>query len=407
MTEIKPYQPVVQTYIKDCRKNIGVGEDNAIANPPGEYNHQNPDGGTGNWQGVRYAIAQGPSMVPAKKNGIKDAIDFNFQTLETACKIAKQYKVQLITFPELFLSGYQFPDKNNQGKEVAQETARIIQENCYISKIQTIAKDSEINVVCPMPYNGRDPNDNWGYFDVAMIFKPDEPHGDEIRDNIQFKLHLWGKEERYWFGIPKYPADWDPDSYQNPFRVHLFNGFPVGIGICYDAEFPEMARCFALNGSLLTVFPTAAPLSLPVEGNPKAQIYLNYPNVSQYHIPTAAQANLNFCSYSNRAGWEYSTDGTEAKKVLSYDGNSIICNLQGKAMVAAVANNQDCLLIADCLKQDMINPQNPDPGGDKDTCVDYLKNRRPEIYTVLTQTTDVPFPYGHQHTYDGKCPGDS
>ncbi len=408
MTEIKPYQPVVQTYIKDCRKNIGVGEDNAIAHPPDKYIPNDPDQ-TVNWQGVRYAIAQGPSMVPATINGIEDAIKFNFQTLKNACAIAQQYNVQLITFPELFLSGYQFPDADNQGKEVAEATARYIKSQNYIEEIQTIVNQKGINVVCPMPWKGQDPADNpENVYDVAMIFKPNQPHGDEIRNNIQFKLHLWGKEERYWFSIPKYPADtWGTDSYQNPFRVHLFNGFPVGIGICYDGEFPEVARCFALNGSLLTVFPTAAPLSLPVEGNPKAEIYLNYPNVSQYHIPAAAQANLNFCSYSNRAGWEYSTDGTEAKKVLSYDGNSIICNLQGKAMVAAVANNQDCLLIADCLKKDMVNPQNPDPGGDKDTCVDYLKNRRPEIYTVLTQTTDVPFPYKQEHNYNKyKCPSD-
>ncbi|NET60908.1 MAG: hypothetical protein F6K47_33690, partial [Symploca sp. SIO2E6] len=210
----------------------------------------------------------------------------------------------------------------------------------------------------------------------------------------------------YWFSIPQYPpleeaTDNNYQNYKNPFRVHLLNGFPVGIGICYDAEFPEMARCFALNGSLLTVFPTAAPLSLPVKDNPKAQIYLNYPNISQYHIPAAAQANLNFCSYSNRAGWEYSTDGTNEQQILSYDGNSIICNSYGKAMVTAVANNEDCLLIADCLKKDVINPQNPDPGNN-DTGVNYLINRRPEIYTVLTKTEKVPFPYGKQHTYDAK-----
>ena len=375
MGTIRHYQPVVQTYIKDCREsNIEVCPD-AIANPPGQG------------EGVRYAIAQGPSMVPGSGEPIEKAIEFNFQTLETACKIASQYKVQLITFPELFLTGYQFPE----GPEVPRAAAEFINSECYHQKIQNIANTRAMNVVCPMPYSGEDPAGNQGVYDVAMIFKPNEAPPTDIREKIQFKLHLWGAEEKDWFQVPKYPETISDDNnyqnYTNSFRVHLFNGFPVGIGICYDAEFPEMARCFALNGSLLTVFPTAAPLSKPVRENPEAEIYLNYPNISQHHIPAAALANLNFCSYSNRAGWEYNTYG---EKVLSYDGKSIICNPYGKAMVAAVAN-EDCLLIADCLGRDIINPQ-PD-----DTY--YLINRRPEIYTVLTQKEKVPFPYEHQHTY--------
>ncbi|NET58257.1 MAG: hypothetical protein F6K47_19500, partial [Symploca sp. SIO2E6] len=234
---IRPYQPVVQTYIKDCRKSINTDDDqDAIANPPDQYHHEKPDQ-TDKWQGVRYAIAQGPSMVPATVDGIKDAIEFNFKTLETACAIAKQYNVQLITFPELFLTGYQFPDEENNGKEVAKAAAEFIQSNNYHQKIQDIADKQAINVVCPMPYSGEDPADNEGVYDVAMIFKTNGAPSTDIRENIQFKLHLWGKEERYWFSIPQYPpleeaTDNNYQNYKNPFRVHLLNGFPVGIGIC-------------------------------------------------------------------------------------------------------------------------------------------------------------------------------
>ncbi|MGI9282391.1 MAG: nitrilase-related carbon-nitrogen hydrolase, partial [Endozoicomonas sp.] len=168
---------------------------------------------------------------------------------------------------------------------------------------------------------------------------------------------------------------------ESSFRVHLINGFPVGVGICYDAEFPEVARCLALNGSLLTVFPTAAPEGmLPGQTEP-------YPDIAQHYIPANALTNLNFCSYSNRAGEEYDTEGNP---VLKYSGNSIICNPYGKAMVAAV-NNENCLLIADCLRADIKNIQPAD--------TDYLINRRPEIYGALTKKT-VPFPYGKQYTYD-------
>lgn len=369
MSTVKSYQPVVQTYIKDCRKSP-EGTLNAIAHPPAEF------------QGVRYAIAQGPSMVPhsTEDSVIQKAIEFNLNTLTTACEIAQSYNAQLITLPELFLTGYEFADGDEPNIDIPTKAAAFIKDRGYMEKIKKIAVDRGMNVVCPMPYLGEDTKGNKGAYDVAMIFKTDGAH------YVQFKNHLWGLDERKWFRFPEYPELSPENNYQNStnaFRVHLLNGFPVGVGICYDAEFPEVARCLAINGSLLTVFPTAAPNSM-LAGQTEP-----YPDISLHYIPANALTNLNFCSYSNRAGWEYNTDG---KQVLKYSGNSIICNPYGKAMVAAIAN-EDCLLIADCLMEDIKNTQPAD--------TDYLINRRPEIYTALTKKT-APFPYGKKYVYDPK-----
>jgi predicted amidohydrolase len=45
---------------------------------------------------------------------------------------------------------------------------------------------------------------------------------------------------------------------EDPFRVPLVAGFPVGVLNCYEAEFPELSRILALWGAKLIVIPTAA-----------------------------------------------------------------------------------------------------------------------------------------------------
>ena len=367
---------LVQTYIKDSRKNAkGINLD-PINNPPVK--------GTG----LRYAIAQGPSMVPQSKDEavIKKAVDFNMGTLEIACELSQHYNSQLITFPELFLIGYEYSVQESQGIPVVDSAliplaaAKYIQSHGYLDKIAEIAENRNLTIVCPMPHYGFDPKGNEGVYDVAMIFKPDGSL------DKQFKNHLWGTEERMWFRIPEYPTLSHENNYQNPtnpYRAHEINGFPVGIGLCYDAEFPEVARSLALNGSLLSVFPTAAP-----EGILKGQTE-PYPDISIHCIPANALTNLNFCSYGNRAGWEFNTKTGENSKILQYSGNSIICSPHGKALVRAVSN-RDCLLIADCVIDDFPNTQ---PAN-----TDYISNRRPELCSVITKM-EIPFPYGKRYKY--------
>jgi 5-aminopentanamidase len=162
-----------------------------------------------------------------------------------------------------------------------------------------------------------------------------------------------------------------------------------GVAICYDAEFPEVARCLALNGALLMAMPTAAPNGmLPGQTEP-------YPDISEHYIPANALTNQNFCSYGNRAGWEFKKEGGETTNVLQYSGNSIICNPYGKPLVKAI-RNEHALLIADCIICDFPSTQPPD--------TDYLINRRPEIYGILTQMKAVPFPYQRAYDYPVQQP---
>lgn len=348
----KPYDPVIQTYLRR-------------QTPPDTY------------KGVRYAIAQGPSQV-ATKDTIAQAINFNMLTLQVACELAAQYKAQLISFPELFLSGYEFGDTahSTEPVETVKATADFIIANHYLESAGPIgqaAKRNNLSIICPLPFAGKDPAGNTGVFDVAAIFGAD---GTLI--GMQFKNQLWGVDERRWFNVPVF------GTANNPVFIFQVNGFPVGCSICFDAEFPEISRALALNGALLSVFPTAAPQSiLPGQTEP-------YPDISEHIVPANALQNQNFCTYSNRAGTEFKVvDGKEID-VLTYSGNSIICSPYGKSMVQAL-RNEHALLISDCIICDFPSTQPSD--------TDYLINRRPEIYGVLAQSSNVPFPVGKTYNY--------
>jgi predicted amidohydrolase len=94
-----------------------------------------------------------------------------------------------------------------------------------------------------------------------------------------------------------------------------------------------------------------------------------YPDISKTLIPAHAYENLIFISYSNRCQEETLND----KMVGKYLGNSMVANPHGKLMVAA--NNEVTLLLADCIPSD-YGPTHPEN-------TNYLKDRRPEMYSLL------------------------
>ncbi|RUS68950.1 hypothetical protein EGW08_023291, partial [Elysia chlorotica] len=176
------------------------------------------------------AIYQGQGHV-----GSKNAVERNLNVLENAVIKAKNMGAHLISFSELYLTGY------TVYKEDIPALAETV-DGPSMLRISKIAKDNEIAILCPYPEKDGDK-----YYDSMALFDKDG----SLLSNYR-KAHLWGTEEK-----KKWISGYLDPKEGNAFDVIKVNDFPIGLLNCYEAEFPELTRILALKGAKLVVIPTA------------------------------------------------------------------------------------------------------------------------------------------------------
>jgi predicted amidohydrolase len=154
-------------------------------------------------------------------------------------------------------------------------------------------------------------------------------------------------------GIDRYATAGD-----RPFEVHDLDGLRIGINICYDAGFPEVARCLALAGADLIVLPTNWP-----EGAISTPKYL---------VPARALENHVYYAAVNRVGTE---------RGFRFIGQSLITDVHGDAI--ATAGSGEEIIYADIeaaiarAKRIVFVPGQYE--------VDRIAHRRPELYGPLCE----------------------
>ncbi len=212
--------------------------------------------------------------------GLKRA---NIATMERAADAAATMGSRLIVFPELFLTGY------NIGRRALHDLAEPV-DGPSVGAIADIARRRGIGIVAGMPERrGGD------VFNAAIA-------ADEAGNivGVYRKIHLFGPAERSAF------------TPGNEICVAQLGGRRVGLAICYDIEFPEMARALVGAGADLICVPTA--------------------NMSPYwEVPTTmlrarALENGIPVTYANLVG----TDGD-----LTYTGMSCVVGADGRDLARA------------------------------------------------------------------------
>jgi predicted amidohydrolase len=292
-------------------------------------------------QGVRLGIWQGSGQAATQ-----EALAENLARLETVAAIAAAQQVQLLAFPELYLSGY----------IVTPELARALAEPVEgpsLQRVAAAARRHDLAIACPYPERALVAGEE-RFYDAIALFDRD---GSLLRNYR--KTHLWGPDER---------RCWTP-GYLHPeegaaLTVQRVNDFPVGLLNCYEAEFPELSRRLALNGAKLVLIPTAADAWAILSTGECTD--RPYPDVSRSLIPAHAIHNHCFVAYANRCGVET----VNGREMAAYLGNSLVAGPHGDVLVAA--RPEPTLLLADCLPSD-YGPFHP--AGTR-----YHDDRRPELY---------------------------
>ena len=219
--------------------------------------------------------------------------------------------------------------------------ARPVSENPAVARFMAVAR--ELRVVLPISFYERAGNTMFN--SVAII------DADGALLGTYRKTHLpQGScyEEKFYFSHG-----------DTGFRVWDTKYARIGIGVCWDQWFPEAARCMALMGAEILLYPTAIG-SEPV---------LDFD--SEFHWQTVMQghaaANIMPLVASNRIGTE--TDGTS----MTFYGSSFIAGPDGR--IAAQADRESAAVITAAFDLDEVRQRRQDWG--------VFRDRRPECYGAL------------------------
>ena len=219
----------------------------------------------------------------------------------------------VILLPELFETKY-FCQERNYGYY---KLAKTVDEDLAVRRFRTVAKD--LGVVIPVSFFERDKNNT--YNSVAMI------DADGTVMGVYRKTHIPDDQfyqEKFYFT----PGD-------TGFKVWDTSFGRIGVGICWDQWFPETARCMALMGADMLLYPTAIgsePI-LDVDSMP------HWRRCMQGH----AAANIVPVIAANRVGEERvipCPENNEQSSSLTFYGSSFITDASGEIISSADRTGQ-------------------------------------------------------------------
>lgn len=167
-------------------------------------------------------------------------IEETLQKLKDICAVAAEEKADIVTLPEIFCCPYQ----NDIFRDYAEKAGGLIwstcaslakQHNIYISAGSIPEEDEEGNI-----------------YNTAYVF---DRNGNQIAKHR--KVHLFDIDVKG----GQYFKESDTFSAGDAATVFDTEFGTMGICICYDFRFPELARMMALRGAKMIIVPAAFNLT--------------------------------------------------------------------------------------------------------------------------------------------------
>ncbi|MCI1880645.1 MAG: N-carbamoylputrescine amidase [Sporolactobacillus sp.] len=266
----------------------------------------------------------------------------NMQKAEKLVRGAAAQGAEIILLQELFATPYFCQQEHDDFWELATEP----KDNPAIRRFQRIAE--ELHIVLPISFFEKAGKVQFN--SVAML------NADGTLMGIYRKTHIPdgpGYEEKFYFS----PGD-------TGFCVWNTAYAKIGVGICWDQWFPEAARCMALKGAELLLYPTA----IGSEPMLKFDSRDHWRRCIQGH----AASNMIPIVVSNRVGTE--KDKTE----ITFYGSSFIAGPLGE--VAEEMNRSGEGIITHTFDLEKIENLRRSWG--------IFRDRRPEMYSSLLTMDD-------------------
>ena len=254
----------------------------------------------------------------------------------------------VILLPELFEREYFCQQRRYDFYQYAET----VEENKAVQMGKRLAK--ELQVVLPISFYEKDVNNL--YNSVACI------DADGTLLGVYRKTHIPDDhyyQEKFYF---------TPGN--TGFKVFDTHFGKIGIGICWDQWFPEAARCMALMGAEILLYPTAIGSEPILECDSMP----HWRRCMQGH----AAANLMPVIAANRIGREEVTPSSEnggQRSALVFYGSSFMTDETG-GLKACASRDQEEILTGVYDLDDLA---------DKRLEWGLFRDRRPEMYIKITQ----------------------
>jgi len=206
---------------------------------------------------------------------------------------------------------------------------------------------AELEVVLPISFFERGGNT---YFNSIAII---DANGEQM--GIYRKSHIPdgpGYQEKYYFS----PGDTGPMVWRTRYGT-------IGVGICWDQWFPELARAMCLQGAELLLYPTAIGSEPP---DPTLDSSRHWQRTMQGH----AAANITPVIASNRVGRE---GANEDPMAVTFYGTSFIADHTGA--VLAEADRTSTTVLTHTFDLDELAAYRSGWG--------LFRDRRPSLYGAL------------------------
>lgn len=285
--------------------------------------------------------------VAAVQMSVPDTPEKSIEKADKLVREAAARGANVILLPELFENRYFCQERRYDSYKLALP----LEENPAVRHFKAAAK--ELGVVLPISFFERD--ETVLYNSIAMIDADGEILGVYRKTHIPDD-HFY--QEKFYF---------TPGN--TGFKVWDTKFGKIGVGICWDQWFPEAARCMALMGAELLLYPTAIGSEPIIECDSMP----HWQRCMQGH----SAANLMPVIAANRVGTERVTpdeDNSHQESALAFYGSSFITDGTG-AILQCADRSSDCVLSQE-LDLDALAELRMSWG--------VFRDRRPEAYRQLT-----------------------
>ena len=269
--------------------------------------------------------------------------DENISKAEYMVRRAAAEGAKVILLPELFETPYFCQQRNYEFYYYAEAT----EDNPAVKKFMQVAK--ETGTVIPVSFYEK--YGNTFFNSIAMIDADGSLMGVYRKSHIPDD-HFY--QEKFYFT----PGD-------TGFKVWKTRYGNIGVGICWDQWFPEAARCMALMGADMLLYPTAIGSEPILECDSMP----HWRRAMQGH----SASNLIPVIAANRIGTEEvipSEDNQYQESSLTFYGSSFITDATGEIMAQADRDNE--MIITSVINTDANREFRQSWG--------VFRDRRPELY---------------------------